>query len=101
MSGDNVVRAFPARRRSPLAQWPIALVLVGVAASMSVIAFGSFRRGCVVLAAAILLGAFLRLFLSEQDAGWLAVRTRTVDVAVLLAMGIGLAVLTFWVPAPS
>lgn len=101
MNGDAVVRPLAPRRERRWAQWPLMLVLTGVGIAMAVIAFGSFRRGCVVLAAAILMGAFLRLFLSDQDAGWLAVRKRSVDVGVLLTLGIGLAVLSFWVPAPS
>lgn len=97
----DVVRPFPERRRVPFRQWPLSLVLAGVAISMAIIAFGSFRRGCVILAATVLIAAFLRLFLSSHDAGMLAVRSRTIDVSVLLAMGIGLAILSFWVPAPN
>jgi multisubunit Na+/H+ antiporter MnhB subunit len=103
MPDDNVVQAFPRRPRRgiSLRQWPITIVLLGVGLSMAIIAFSSFRRGCVVLAATILMAAFLRLFLSPRDAGWLVVRSRTVDVAVLLVMGLGLAILSFWVPAPN
>lgn len=101
MGEDTVVPLHPRRRRMSLRQWPITIVLLGVALSMGVIAFASFRRGCVVLAATILLAAFLRMFLSDRDAGWLAVRSKAVDVAVLLVMGLGLAILSFWVPAPN
>lgn len=54
-----------------------------------------------MLSASILLAAFLRLFLPDSEAGMLAVRSRKIDAIVLGVMGIGLAIFTFWVPAPS
>ncbi|MDO8310008.1 MAG: DUF3017 domain-containing protein [Actinomycetota bacterium] len=100
--GDSVV--IPLRRasgRNWLAQWPISLVLLGVTIAMVMIGLDYFRRGCIVLSASVLLAAFLRLLLPEGEAGWLASRSRKVDVAVLAVLGIGLALFTFWVPAPS
>ena len=97
----NTVVPFPRRERPRwLRQWPLAVVLAGVAVALGLIALDEFRRGCVVLASSIVLGAFLRLLLAEDEVGLLAVRTRRTDVAILLAMGIGLAVLSFWVPVP-
>ena len=101
MDDETVVPLHRRHGGLSMRQWPITLVLAGVALAMIVIAFVSFRRGCVVLAATVLLAAFLRMFLTERDAGWLAVRSRIVDVAVLLTMGLGLAILSFWVPAPN
>jgi len=43
----------------------------------------------------------LRLLLSDADAGLLAVRSRRLDVAILLVLGLGLAVFSLWVPPPS
>jgi hypothetical protein len=99
---DSVV--IPLRRsnrRNWLAQWPISVVLTGVAIAMVMIGLDYFRRGCIVLSASVLLAAFLRLLLPDGEAGWLASRSRKVDVAVLAVLGVGLAVFTFWVPAPS
>ncbi|MDP1877585.1 MAG: DUF3017 domain-containing protein [Actinomycetota bacterium] len=99
---DSVV--VPLRRasgRNWLAQWPISLVLLGVTIAMVMIGLDYFRRGCIVLSASVLLAAFLRLLLPEGEAGWLASRSRKVDVAVLAVLGIGLALFTFWVPPPS
>lgn len=96
-----VVPLRPARRRSWLAQWPLTLVLIGVGVAMVLIGLDYFRRGCVVLSASVLLAAFLRLLLPDDDAGMLVVRSRKVDVAVLAVLGIGLSVFTFWVPPPS
>jgi hypothetical protein len=98
-AGTNVV---PLRRkRAWLAQWPITIVLIGVAISMLMIAMDYFRRGSIVLSASVLLAAFLRLLLPDTDAGMLVVRSRKVDVLTLAVLGVGLTVFTFWVPAPS
>lgn len=97
----SVVPLRPQRRRKWLAQWPITLVLAGVGVACTLIAADYFRRGCVVLSASILLAAFLRLFLPDSEAGMLAVRSRKIDATILGVMGVGLAVFTFWVPAPS
>ncbi len=99
--GGSVVPLHGRRRRNWLAQWPITLVLIGIGIALVMIGLDYFRRGCVVLSAAVLLAGFLRLLLPDGEAGWLVVRTRKVDVAVLFALGIGLSVFTFWVPAPS
>jgi hypothetical protein len=98
---DNVVPLRPAQRRSPWAQWPIIVVLAGVGVAMLLIGLDYFRRGSIVLSASVLVAAFLRIFLSDEDAGLLAVRSRRVDVVTLLVLGIGLTIFTFWVPAPS
>jgi hypothetical protein len=97
----DVVPLRAARRPWWVAQWPIILVLLGVAVAMVLIAMDYFRRGAVVLSGSVLLAAFLRLLLPERDAGMLVVRSRKVDVVVLAVLGIGLTIFTFWVPAPS
>ena len=106
-AGDNerpdgvVVPLRPSSRRNWLVQWPITLVLIGVAVAMVMIGLDYFRRGSIVLSASVLLAAFLRLMLPDADAGMLVVRSRKVDVTVLAVLGLGLSVFTFWVPAPS
>jgi hypothetical protein len=104
-SGDgpsaSVVPIRPAASRNWLAQWPISLVLTGVGIAMLMIAMDFFRRGSIVLSASVLLAAFLRLLLPDADAGMLVVRSRKIDVITLGAMGVGLTIFTFWVPAPS
>lgn len=98
---DNVIPLRRSRSRAWLREWPITLVLAGVALAMILIALDSFRRGCVVLSASVLLAAFLRLLLPDDDAGMLAVRTKKIDVITLGLLGIGVTVFTFWVPPPS
>ena len=97
----TVVPLRPESGHVVLRQWPIALVLLGLGVACAMIAMDSFRRGCVVLSASVLLAAFLRLLLSERDSGLLAVRGRRLDVAILLVLGLGLGVFSFWVPPPS
>ena len=89
------------RRRNWLRQWPIAIVLLGIVIALVTIATDHFRRGSVILSAAVILAFFLRLLLPSKDAGWLAVRSRKVDLIVLGALGLALAIFTFWVPAPN
>lgn len=82
-------------------QWPIAVVLAVVAAGLVVVAVGHFRRGTVLLSFGITLALFLRLLLSQDDAGMLAVRSKRVDVLVLAVLAVGTSVLALWVPPPS
>lgn len=99
--GDNVVALRRRRGSGLLREWPITLVLIGVAMAMILIAMDSFRRGSVVLSASVLLAAFLRLLLPDADAGMLAVRTKKVDVITVGLLGLGVTIFTFWVPPPS
>ena len=99
--GDNVISLRRRRTSGLLREWPITIVLIGVAVAMVFIALDSFRRGSVVLSASVLLAAFLRLLLPDADAGMLAVRTKKIDVITLGALGIGVTIFTFWVPPPS
>ncbi len=79
-------------------EWPIVLVLLLVLAGLAVVVFVSFRRGCVVIAGAVMVAFFLRALLHTRDAGMLAVRTRAVDLLVLALLGGSISVLSFWVP---
>jgi hypothetical protein len=88
-------------RRHILAEWPLTLVILVVAGGLALVAFASFRLGTVVIALGVLLGFVLRLTLSEQAVGMLAVRSRILDLAILGVIGVMLAVLAFIVPAPN
>ena len=62
-------------------QWPILLVaLIFVAAFVLVVA-GYWRRGALVMAIGVGVAAALRLTLTEDRAGLLAVRSRGIDFA--------------------
>ncbi|MDA3022985.1 MAG: DUF3017 domain-containing protein [Actinomycetota bacterium] len=100
--GGGVVRRLPQkRRRISFRQWPISVVLLGVAVALILVATDHFRRGSVVLAASVVFATFLRLLLTDDEAGWLVVRSKRIDVLVLGALGLGLAIFCFWVPAPN
>lgn len=85
----------------PRFQWPLVLVLCGLVASLAVVAADHFRRGSVLFAGFVVLAFFLRLILREPDAGWLAVRSRGIDLMCLGVLGIGLSVFALIVPPPS
>lgn len=85
----------------PRYQWPLLLVLGGLVVSLLVVAADHFRRGSMLFSAFVVLAFFLRMILSDRDAGWLAVRSRGVDLACLGALGLGLTIFTLIVPPPS
>jgi hypothetical protein len=65
-------------------------VAVGLGTGLLLVLLGSLRPGGYVAAAALVLGAFLRLLLPQSRAGGLAVRRRLTDVVVLLGLGAAL-----------
>jgi hypothetical protein len=84
------------------AQWPFLLVCAGVLAGLGVVVvLDRFRRGTLVMAAAVLLGAWLRALLPTAQVGLLRVRGRAFDVVTLLVLGLGLSVVALVVPPPS
>ena len=85
----------------PPFQWPLMVVLGGLLVSLIVVADDHFRRGSVLFAAFVVLAFFLRLFLPERDAGWLAVRSKGIDLLCLGFLGLGLSVFALIVPPPS
>lgn len=101
--GDRLaeVRHLPRRRRLSLRQWPLTVVLVLLAIALATIALDHFRRGAVLMSGSVVLAFFLRLLLTDEDAGLLAVRSKRVDLIVLALLGIGISVFTFIVPAPN
>jgi hypothetical protein len=87
-----VAPPVPASPRPPSKQWwqevaarqlPLLVVLVVTALGLIVVAADHWARGTLILAAALILAAGLRLALPERRAGLLVVRSRTFDVAAL------------------
>jgi hypothetical protein len=77
----------------------LLVVLAVVAAGLLATAvFGWWRVGSAVVGVAFCLAAALRLVLPAQQVGDLAVRSRVVDAAVLLALGFGLVGLANTIP---
>ncbi len=62
------------------AQWPILLVGLFLVLAFALVAAGYWRRGALVMAIGVGVAAALRLTLTDERAGLLAVRTRTFDV---------------------
>jgi hypothetical protein len=82
--------------------WPFLVVWAGVVAGLAVVlVLDRFRKGTLLIAAAVLLGAWLRVLLPTERVGLLKVRGKAVDVLTLLALGLGLAVVALVVPPPS
>ena len=83
-----------------MTQLPALAVLAGVALGLLLAAAVDWQLGAVVLGLALLAGAGLRLTLPARSAGWLAVRTRGLDAAVLLTLGFTVVVLANTIPRP-
>lgn len=96
-----MARTVEQQPRRRFREWPIVVVLSVVVVSLVIVANGHFRRGCVILAGAVVLAFFLRMLLPNADAGMLAVRSRRVDLLVLGVLGLAVSVLSLWVPPPS
>lgn len=97
----DLIASAAREARGPRLEWPSVLVLGGMAASLAIVATDHFRRGSVLFAGCAILAFFLRLILSDRDAGWLAVRSRGIDLAVLAVLGVSLALFALIVPSPS
>jgi hypothetical protein len=89
-------------RRGPLGvlwrQWPLLLVLGVGSGGLVTVARGGFRLGCILLGAAVLAAAVARVLLPARRVGLLVVRSRVLDVLVLLVLGLGLVVVAAVVP---
>lgn len=79
-------------------QWPLALVLLGLAAGLVVLSFYEFRVGSVILGVAIIFGGALRLVLPRERAGLLAIRGRPIDLVTMFGLGIALTTVAVLVP---
>lgn len=79
---------------------PLLTVLILVGAGLVLGAMDRWRVGAAVLGAAVVLAALMRLLLPARRAGLLVVRSRRLDVAVLLVLGAALLALAGSVPAP-
>ncbi|MDT5162221.1 MAG: hypothetical protein QOC90_2531 [Mycobacterium sp.] len=60
-------------------QWPILLVGLIIIAAFGLVIAGYWRRGALVLGIGVGVAAALRLALTDDRAGLLAVRSRTID----------------------
>ncbi|AQP51632.1 DUF3017 domain-containing protein [Tessaracoccus flavescens] len=82
----------------PSNPWPLIIVVAVVLAAVVFAALGFWRRSALLFAAALGLGAVLRLVLPRRIAGLLVVRRRWIDVTVMAVMAIATAAIAFIVP---
>jgi hypothetical protein len=83
-----------------LRQLPLLAVLVVVAIGLLAVTFGHWRTGIVVVGLALIGAAVLRVLLPVRRLGFLAVRSRPVDVVLLAGTGLALAVIVLTIPYP-
>ena len=85
--------------RTPVTrQLPALGVLAVVAGGLVLAAVVDWQVGALVVGLGLLLGAGLRLTLPARRAGWLVVRTRGLDAAVLLGLGFAVVALSQTIP---
>lgn len=82
-----------------LGQWPLAVVLAGVAAGLAWVALSHWKRGSFTIGATFLVATLLRSVLPEDRVGLLAVRNRWLDVLCYVLLGAGIVTLSLIVPA--
>ncbi len=94
------VEAEPAGRRHPSTMGGVFYLLVVVASTvgLGIVARGNWRLGVKWVAASLVVSALVRLVLPVRDAGMLAVRRRSVDVALLAVVGVALWFLSSTIP---
>ena len=80
-------------------QLPLLAVLVVVAVGLTMVTFGHWRKGLVVVGLALVGGALLRAFVPLRRVGFLAVRSRTIDVTLMAGAGLALTVIALAIPA--
>jgi hypothetical protein len=81
-----------------LRQLPLLVVLMVVAAGLLQVTFEHWRRGLVVVGLALVGAALLRALLPVRRVGFLAVRSRPVDVVLLAGTGLALTVVALMIP---
>jgi Protein of unknown function (DUF3017) len=81
-------------------QLPLLAVLVVVGVGLVVVAFDHWRKGVVIMGVALMGAALLRLLLPVRRVGFLAVRSRPVDVVLLAVTGLAVTVIVLTIPFP-
>jgi hypothetical protein len=87
----------PVRRRPD----PLIGVVLGVAAGVVIAAARHPQPGMFVVSAAFAVGAVMRLVLRPRAAGSLVVRSRQLDVLVLVTLAITIGVIAAVTPFPA
>lgn len=89
----------PGRRPSTVGGLVYLLVVATTGVGLVVVALGPWRRGVMLMGAALVVGAVMRALLSENEAGMLRVRrNRWIDLLMLAGVGAALVVLAVVIP---
>lgn len=80
-------------------QYPSLMVLILATSGIVVANVNNFRIGTYILAGSLVLATIFRLTMTRFAVGWLAVRHRALDTAILLGFTVALVVLAIVVPA--
>ncbi|MCW2695053.1 MAG: conserved rane protein of unknown function [Modestobacter sp.] len=80
-------------------QWPLFLVILGVGVGLLMVALDHWRRGLVVVGLALVVAALFRLLLPLPMLGFLAVRSRTIDVTLTAGAGLTIALVALTLPS--
>jgi hypothetical protein len=80
-------------------QLPLLAVLVAVGVGLLMVTFEHWRKGLLVVGLALVGGALLRALLPVRRVGFLAVRSRPVDVVLLAGAGLALAIIVLAIPS--
>jgi hypothetical protein len=81
-----------------VSQLPALAALVVATLGLVLAVLVDWQVGAFTFGLALLLAAGLRLALPARTAGWLAVRTRGLDAALLLGLGFAVVVLANTIP---
>lgn len=83
----------------PAVQWPLLVVLAGVAGGLACAFLVEWRTGAGIVGVAVGVGAVLRLTLSDRLTGLLRARSRGFDAALLTLMAAGIIIGAIVIPA--
>ena len=105
MTGPGLVPRPPLYVRRPflaglVRQLPLLAVLGVVGVGLLLVTFDHWRRGLVLMGLALVAAALLRLLLPVRRVGFLAVRSRPVDVVLLAGAGLVLVVTVLMISSP-
>jgi hypothetical protein len=79
-------------------QLPLLAVLLAVGIGLLVVTIGQWRQGLAMIGLTLVGAGVLRLSLPVRRVGFLAVRSRPMDVVLLVGSGLVLTVLALTVP---
>jgi DUF3017 family protein len=82
-----------------LRQLPLLAVLITVGVGLLLVTFEHWRKGLVVVGLALVGAALLRLLLPVRRVGFLAVRSRPMDVVLMAGAGLALTAIALAIPS--